>query len=237
MKKSLIYLLSALSIGAPSALDKSYSQEIFNADEAVYESTSTQKQDLSLDAVVDSESLADYHFNSEDLKEYQKWVSETIENSRKNKNTAIVVDKSNYTLDLYKEGKLVKTFPVELGFSPIHNKIIEGDGATPEGKYRVAVKKDTDTSWFHRSFVINYPTNENVKRLAYCKEKGLLPKNVGTGGDIAIHGEGSGKGKYGHNWTLGCMALSNSDMDELFKYGKEGTPVTIVKYGTRKIKY
>jgi hypothetical protein len=250
MKKSLIFLLGMLSI--PTIVgNKIYPQNVFSSEkptivfdssepvpaspEQYKNSISTQTQNLSLDRIVDSESLKNYQFNSEDLKKYQKWVFDTIESSRKNKNAAMIVDKSNYTLDLYKGGKLVRTFPVEFGFNPIDDKKMEGDGSTPEGKYFVTAKKDKGTSWFYRSFVINYPNEFNARKFRENKAKGIIPKDSTIGGDIAIHGCGSGKGMSGFNWTLGCVALSNSDMDVLFPYGKEGTPVTIVKYGTRKI--
>jgi murein L,D-transpeptidase YafK len=176
-----------------------------------------------------------YNFNKESHGRYQEWIHETIEESRSKKGLAIIIDKAAYTLTLYENGKKITSFPVELGFNPIHDKFLEGDGCTPEGRYKVKKVKDKGQTSFYRAFLLDYPTLQDDTELLKLKAKGLAPLTATSGSLIEIHGNGSGKkgNRDGTNWTLGCIALSNGDMDRLLSSGvKENTPVTIVRYGT-----
>ena len=140
---------------------------------------------------------------------------------------ALVVDKSAYTIAVYKAGAIVASYPVELGQDPVNPKKRQGDGRTPEGMYRIAWRRDIGQTTFHRALLLDYP-NESDKDQGY------------TGSLVEIHGHGAGlrPGKGGYNWTDGCIALSNDDIDALFELGdindqiSSGTPVTIVFAGT-----
>ncbi|MBI5606294.1 MAG: L,D-transpeptidase [Deltaproteobacteria bacterium] len=134
----------------------------------------------------------------------------------------IVVKKGQRKLYLYQQGELFKMFPVDLGGNPKGPKICQGDLRTPEGEYRVIEKKDRGQTRFYQAFLLNYPNDEDRVRYELAVRNGLLPKDIGIGGLIEIHGEGVGV-----DWTKGCIALNNPHMKELFNQIPVGTPVRI----------
>ncbi len=140
---------------------------------------------------------------------------------------AMVVDKSIYTLLVYKNGVLHSRYPVELGPDPVSVKERQGDECTPEGLYQITWRRDVGHSDFYRAFHLDYPNQED-RRLGR------------TGGAIEIYGNGSGlrPGEGGFNWTAGCIALSDQAMDSLFalcdgadRVG-QGTRVALVYAGS-----
>ena len=162
------------------------------------------------------------------LERYDSWVDSTKKWSDENDDYAIVVDKFSRRLDLYHNGEIDKSFKIGLGFDPVSDKYYEGDGSTPEGFYKVNWLRDGEEvkTSFYKALMINYPTKEDSLEFSMAKEKGLIPEWAESpGGHIEIHGFGSES-----DWTLGCMALDNEDMDYLFDKVKFATPVTIVKY-------
>ncbi len=165
-----------------------------------------------------------YNFNLDDLDKFNYWVDSTLRESAENNSNAIIIDKSDYTLYLIKNGKTHLKYNVELGLNFNKDKQRQGDGRTPEGMYNVAQKKDIGQTDFYRAFLINYPNLED-------KSKGK------TGGAIEVHGSGSGKKpeEGGYKWTLGCIAMSNWDLDSIFPYIEEKDRITIVKYTTRNL--
>jgi len=159
-----------------------------------------------------------------ELPKWQQMVDETIAWSKAHNDPVIIVDKMGYRCQIYDDGKLKAEYPIELGPNWLGHKRKKGDGATPEGHYRVIRKKDRGQSIYYKALEIDYP-NENDRQLFLeAQAKGELPKDSHIGGLIEIHGEG-GKGV---NWTSGCVALINKNMDQIFKLAKIGTPVTIV---------
>lgn len=134
----------------------------------------------------------------------------------------VVVDKSQRTLWAYRDGKPVRTFRVALGSEPVGPKERQGDGRTPEGVYPVvAHKEDSD---FHRALRLGYPTLEQV---VAAEEAGVDP-----GGDIMIHGLPNGMGAIGRahrqsDWTQGCIALTDDEIDWMYRFVGDGTPVEI----------
>ncbi len=178
-----------------------------------------------------------YRFSECRLNQYESWINDTIDYSKEKKTTAIIVDKAAYELYLYKSGELLETFNIELGKNPYDDKIIEGDMATPEGMYSIVWFRDEGETSFYKSLLIDYPNSSNEETHKKLKGQGKLPFGSTPGSLIHIHGHGSGnKGsKKGRNWTHGCVALSNYDMDKIDNSGvREGTPVTIVRYGKQK---
>ncbi|MBK9291580.1 MAG: L,D-transpeptidase [Bacteroidetes bacterium] len=164
--------------------------------------------------------LSDYFSN---LPNWKRWVDETISWSLKNNATAIVVDKFAHKCYVYHDGKLVREFDAELGPNWIGDKNYRGDKATPEGKYHVTKLKTGKNTIYYKALLINYPNDEDKARYRQNVRNGKVP-NRGPGNLIEIHG-GGGRGV---NWTDGCVALSNDDMDKLWRYVSVGTPVTIV---------
>jgi hypothetical protein len=165
------------------------------------------------------------------LKEYftnfpkwQGWVSRSIRQSAQNNNYAFIVDKIKHKGYLYYKGGLNKEFDVEFGKNWIGDKQYAGDRATPEGMYIVTGKKGSRDTKYYKALMINYPNNEDRAQFAERKRKGLLSRNSKLGGLIEIHGDG-GKGG---DWTIGCVALRNEGMEELYNRLSPGSPVTIV---------
>lgn len=147
----------------------------------------------------------------------------------------IVVTKSERRLDLQQDGKNVKTYRIGLGNNPTGAKLRQGDGRTPEGTFYVCVKNPK--SRFHLSLGLSYPTPADAARgleenlitqaqhdaiVAAHKKHMTPPWNTALGGEVFIHGCGSGS-----DWTLGCIALDDADMTELFAKIPAGTPVEI----------
>lgn len=164
--------------------------------------------------------LSDYFT---DLSKWRRWADETIHWSENNNSYAIVVDKFAHKLYIYNDGKLKTEFRVELGPKWIGPKKYHGDKATPEGKYHITKKKNQRQTKYYKALLINYPNDDDKARYNALVKSGTIPKR-GAGDLIEIHGDG-GKGR---NWTAGCVALTNSEMDKLFDLVSVGTPVTIV---------
>jgi murein L,D-transpeptidase YafK len=160
----------------------------------------------------------------ENAPQWDRWVRETLKASRDAGTHAIIVDKLNRTLHLYKSGRRVQSWPVELGPEWVGDKQMEGDNATPEGRYRVIRKRGRGETRYYRALEIDYPNSDDQRAFAIAKREGRVPSNARIGGLIEIHGEG-GKGA---DWTNGCVAMTNETMIELFRQVSVGTPVTIV---------
>lgn len=136
----------------------------------------------------------------------------------------IIVNKKDRSLGVYYKNKLLKTYKIALGFSPIGHKEEEGDGKTPEGTYYVMHKNSK--SRFHLSLKVSYPSKSDIKN---AKDKGVNP-----GGDIMIHGlsrEFSHLGKFHINkdWTLGCIAVTDEEISEIYNAVEVGVPIIILR--------
>jgi lipoprotein-anchoring transpeptidase ErfK/SrfK len=164
---------------------------------------------------------------TEYFKKYSHW-KETAENaiklSRQKKNIVILVDKFAKKCYVYNRGKLSNTFSIELGKNWIGDKLKKNDKATPEGIYQIQRKIVGPKTKYYKALLINYPNDEDQERFSRAKKNGELSSQSDIGGLIEIHGEG-GKGA---NWTNGCVALNNEDMDRLYDMVRTGTQVVIV---------
>lgn len=134
----------------------------------------------------------------------------------------VVVIKSKKTLSLYRDDRKLATYPVVFGARPVGHKQREGDKRTPEGHYLLDFKKPN--SDFYKAIHISYPNDEDVER---ASRRGDAP-----GGAIMIHGQRNYLGKAWFitrkfNWTNGCVALSNPDMEAVWQAVDEGTPIEI----------
>jgi murein L,D-transpeptidase YafK len=135
---------------------------------------------------------------------------------------SVVVFKSERKMVLYSEGKELKTYSVSLGKNPIGPKQKEGDKKTPEGSY--VFDRRLENSKYHLAIHISYP-NEQDKQNA--EKLGVSP-----GGDIMLHGLPNKleflEDYYANtDWTDGCIAVSNDEMDEIWKIVDDGTLITI----------
>jgi len=151
---------------------------------------------------------------------WRGWVQETIRESARSGGPAIVVSKIDRRLLLYRNGALSKSYEAAIGLNGFSAKLVAGDRATPEGRYRIV--KKVPGSKYYRALLINYPNAEDRQRFQEEKRRGLITPNAGIGGLIEIHGGGIG------GMTYGCVALENPAMAELFALVGVGTPVTIV---------
>jgi len=134
----------------------------------------------------------------------------------------IVVMKSKRVLFLMKEGKILKAYRVALGKSPLGKKTTQGDGKTPEGRYYIIGRNPNSN--FYKSLKISYP-NEQDSEIASSL-------GVNPGGGIMIHGlskkvEYLGKYHIIEDWTEGCIAVTNEEMEEIWQLIPDGTPVEI----------
>jgi hypothetical protein len=151
---------------------------------------------------------------------WKRWASETVADSQRRGTMAIVVSKLDRLLYLYRGGKLVKTYSVAIGRSGSSLKLRAGDLATPEGKYSIVEKRPH--SKYFKALLINYPNEEDREKFAAAKRRGQIPRSIGIGGLVEIHGGGK------DGMTYGCIALDNNQMGEVFGMVDVGTPVTIV---------
>ncbi len=155
---------------------------------------------------------------------WQTWINETIRQSKQSKGNCIIVDKYAREARLYVAGKLQHTYDIELSENWAGNKMYQGDKATPEGRYKIKAKKAHGSTKYYKALLIDYPNDDDRIRFNAKKKNNQLQRSAKIGGLIEIHG-GGGKG---YDWTDGCVALTNDEMDHIFKFTSVGTPVTIV---------
>jgi murein L,D-transpeptidase YafK len=134
----------------------------------------------------------------------------------------VVVDKSDHTLTLYRRGQAMKTYTVSFGRAPSGRKEREGDDRTPEGRY--VIDGRNVRSKYHIALHISYPNAEDVRR---ARAAGVSP-----GGAIMIHGLRDGFAWLGRlhrlvNWTHGCIAVTDDEIEEIARAVPDGTPITI----------
>jgi murein L,D-transpeptidase YafK len=134
----------------------------------------------------------------------------------------ILVEKSALRLSIWKDGKKMKTYRVALGRNPTGAKQEEGDMKTPEGIYKIDSRNPQ--SDYHLALHVSYPSDEDTARAA---ERG-----VNAGFDIMIHGIRNGVGWIGtfhrmHDWTAGCIAMTDEEIEELCRVTPDGTTIEI----------
>ena len=147
----------------------------------------------------------------------------------------LVINKAERRLDVFDGESLVKSFRISLGFEPVGDKEREGDGRTPEGEFYIYTKNPK--SQFYLSLGVSYPGVEDAARglrdglisqaeydeiVEAVRLKKMTPQKTGLGGEIYLHGGGTGK-----DWTYGCAALDDEDVRELFNAIPIGTTIVI----------
>jgi hypothetical protein len=215
---------NARSLRRATQLLRDAEQAFANEDFAKARSLTARAEVVLEEARGSALSVAGRFVDAELVERWRGWVQETLAWSRRTGEHAIVVYKEKNELVLYRGGREVRRFHADMGSNKARDKMRAGDEATPEGKYKITVRKDVGHSRYHRALEINYPNSEDLARFERLKKSGAIPRSASPGGLIEIHGEGG----RGQDWTRGCVALSNREMDELWKHAKVGTPVTIV---------
>ncbi|GAA6191384.1 hypothetical protein DS909_13655 [Phaeobacter gallaeciensis] len=136
--------------------------------------------------------------------------------------TSVVVNKGARKLYALHNDEVLKSFDVDLGFAPAGDKNFEGDGKTPEGTY--LIDRRNPNSSYHLSIGISYPNSRDV---AEARAMGKSP-----GGEIFIHGQPNrlkelARAKKTPDWTAGCIAVTNDEIEELYAMVKNGTVITL----------
>ena len=133
--------------------------------------------------------------------------------------THVVVNKGERRLYLLNDTDLLEAYDVGLGFAPEGHKQFEGDGKTPEGTY--IIDRRNPNSKYHLSVGISYPNHRDRE---VAKAMGKSP-----GGNIFIHGQrhAARRRKEAGDWTWGCIAVSNREMEDIYAMVRNGTPITI----------
>lgn len=134
----------------------------------------------------------------------------------------VIVIKHERSLLLQAGGVTIKRYRIALGRNPEGHKQAQGDGRTPEGLYRIDWRNPR--SRYHRSLHVSYPNADDRRRAAHA--------GVSPGGDIMLHGLPAHLGWIGplhrtFDWTDGCVALRNAEVDELWRAVADGTPIEI----------
>ena len=147
----------------------------------------------------------------------------------------LVVKKAERVVEVYSAGVLARSYPVGLGFAPEGDKERQGDGKTPEGRFTVA--RRVPKSQYYKAWLLDYPRPEDAargeaaglvdartaKRIVDAHAAGKVPPQyTELGGLIELHGRGSGS-----DWTLGCVALDDAAIDELWPHVRVGTEIVI----------
>lgn len=156
--------------------------------------------------------------------QWERDLKETLAWSRSTGGIALVVDKLNHEVHLVQGGRSIRSYDAELGPGWLERKSREGDEATPEGRYKVVRKKAGAETRYHRALLLDYPNEDDRRRFEELRRRGALRPGARIGGLIQIHGHG-GKGE---DWTHGCVALRDEEMEKLFDLLPVGAPVTIV---------
>ena len=136
----------------------------------------------------------------------------------------ILVFKSKHELLVYSKNKLIVTYKIAIRKNPVGAKKYDGDLKTPEGLY-IICSKNTN-SGYHKNLGISYPNKEDIQNAKELRRP--------TGGDIKIHGLKNGQGWIGkflrwRDWTNGCIALTDEELDELYQHTPIGTSIEIRK--------
>lgn len=134
----------------------------------------------------------------------------------------VVVEKSRHSLSLYRQGRFLVSYHVAFGGDPAGPKQQQGDEKTPEGRYQLDYRNAA--TGYHKAIHVSYPDAQDVAR---AKRLGVPP-----GGEIMLHGQKNGYGwasflTQRFNWTHGCIALDDDDMDAVWNHVDTGTPIEI----------
>lgn len=142
----------------------------------------------------------------------------------------IIIDKSDYELKVFDEEGWYATYPIVFGSKDLSDKMREGDRRTPEGSFKIIIKK-IHPKW-GPELLLDYPTPDSYQKFTERKAKGLIGKNAKIGNGIAIHAtrpEEEWTVDNYYNWTDGCVSVKYTEMKDLFSYIPVGTQVTIQK--------
>jgi murein L,D-transpeptidase YafK len=168
-----------------------------------------------VDAIAEQRALAE-KARREELKRRQENIRKNLQAER------VVIEKSKRLMTVFAMNKPIATYQIALGRNPVGQKQCAGDNRTPEGVYSVIERKENSN--FYRALRLSYPLAADIER--------AKSKNCPPGGNIMIHGLENGFAYVGTahrsvDWTNGCIAVTNEEMDQLWKLVRNGTIVEI----------
>ncbi len=147
-----------------------------------------------------------------------------------NDSLMVIINKSRFLLDVYYRKRKIRSYKVVFGPKPQENKVMKGDRRTPEGWYKVQEKHISGR--YNKFIHIDYPNDSAYARFNKLKLQGAIPRDAEIGGDVGIHGVWKGGEDMidmGIGWTDGCIAMKNTDVDDLYRIVKPGARVLIRK--------
>lgn len=147
-----------------------------------------------------------------------------------NDSLMVIINKSRFLLDVYYRKRKIRSYKVVFGPKPQENKVMKGDRRTPEGWYKVQEKHISGR--YNKFIHIDYPNDSANARFNKLKLQGAIPRDAEIGGDVGIHGVWKGGEDMidmGIGWTDGCIAMKNTDVDDLYRIVKPGARVLIRK--------
>jgi murein L,D-transpeptidase YafK len=142
--------------------------------------------------------------------------------------TRVHILKKAHRLELLDGDRVIRSYGIAIGPGGTGPKVREGDKITPTGRYVLSAARPS--ARFHRFVAVSYPNNADRKRFAALQASGAIPKDATIGGDIGIHGVGSASLAPFHkltDWTRGCIAVDNDEIDELASLVPGGTAIDI----------
>lgn len=166
----------------------------------------------------------EYFVDGKQRRLWESWVRETVSWTKESGAPALVVVKARHRAYLVEKGKVTATFNIELGYGSRKEKMYAGDAATPEGVYSVTRRRERGAKYY-KALDLDYPNQYDRERFVLGRKKGWIPSGAKIGGNIQVHGEGG----RGEDWTNGCVAVANKDMDRIIARMKVGDRVTIVR--------
>ncbi|MBC7553221.1 MAG: L,D-transpeptidase family protein [Taibaiella sp.] len=203
-----LYIITALLIALNSTACKAQEEN-----SAAFKQSNSQPTNNKKSEVVDDDSV-----NVSNLKKqpfHKKTLTEPVD--------SIVVVKRFHHMYVFNKKKLLKVYRIALGTQPVGPKHVKGDLKTPEGIYYI--NGENPFSVAHKSLAISYPNDADRK---YASSLGKSP-----GGDIKIHGTMNGdedpaEDTISEDWTWGCIAITNKEIDELYAHIILGSPINIL---------
>ena len=142
----------------------------------------------------------------------------------------IVISKKSYELKVYDDKGWYATYPCVFGSNDLRDKYMEGDKRTPEGNFKIIVKRN-NAKWKYE-LLLDYPNENSFQKFRSRISRGEIPGNARIGGGIAIHAtrpQEEWTVDYYQNWTDGCISLKYSEAKDLYSYIPVSTPVTITR--------
>ena len=175
-------------------------------------------------------SIVLFSFSNGKKKSYKPATLSKSSRSVKENPYYIIINKSKYELQVFDDEGWYATYPVVFGSKDLSDKMMAGDKKTPEGKFKVILKKIHPKWGFE--LLLDYPNAESVRKFTDRINKGLIPRNAKMGDGIAIHATRPSEEwtiDYFQNWTDGCVSLKYTEAKDLYSYIPIGTPVTILR--------